>query len=438
MSKKIGFWSVVALVIGSQIGSGILMLPVDLAPFGVWGQLSWLLAAGGAIILALIFSRLCRSFPITGGPHVYIRQAFGNQWSFCAAWLYWISSWGSTTALIVSIASYLGPLTGITNPDHLLVMQLVTIFIIMIINIFGVQVAGYFEFFFTVMKVIPFILIPVLGYKMCHFEYIFSSEFSVTNPSASPLPLLFQAGLLTMWSFIGLETATTSAGSVQNPQKTIPRAVILGTMLVALIYISNSLVISSLIPPSTLITAISPYALAAKKILGANFEKAIAFCAVIALIGTINAWTLSSSQVAYGAANDKIFPDFFKRTNRFQAPYISVLVSSLGTVPFLLILNSKSFSKQFNIIISVSVIAFLLVYMGCVLAYLKLTIQKKISIGKMKSSLALGGVGGLFCLWGIIHGSICIFSIEFFVFFGSVSISGWIMHRFCCSNKFIA
>ena len=78
MSQKLGFWSVFGLVTGSQIGTGVLILPASLTPFGVFSLVGWIISSCGAIILALVFSTLCARFPQTGGPHVYLKKTFGK------------------------------------------------------------------------------------------------------------------------------------------------------------------------------------------------------------------------------------------------------------------------------------------------------------------------------------------------------------------------
>ena len=107
MSRKMGFWSVFALVTGSQIGTGVFMLPSSLAPYGISSLYGWVLSSLGAIALALVFAALCAQFPKTGGPHVYVKNAFGKPPAFFTGWTYWIISWVSTTAVIVSSVGYL-------------------------------------------------------------------------------------------------------------------------------------------------------------------------------------------------------------------------------------------------------------------------------------------------------------------------------------------
>ncbi len=95
MSNKIGFWAIFALVVSSQIGSGIFMLPISLAPYGAYSLISWVISGLGAMSLALVFALLCAKFPETGGPHVYVKHAFGPVAAFFVGWTYWVISWVS-------------------------------------------------------------------------------------------------------------------------------------------------------------------------------------------------------------------------------------------------------------------------------------------------------------------------------------------------------
>ncbi|NBX72029.1 amino acid permease, partial [bacterium] len=163
MSNKIGFWSVFAIVTGSQIGSGIFILPATLAPYGVFSVLGWLISGLGAVALALVFGQLCAKFPKTGGPHVYVKEAFGSTASFFTGWTYWVISWVSTTAVIVASIGYLTPILGPQSAFSNLMMELVLLFSITMLNCKGVKTAGSAEFFLTCIKVIPLFIIPLIA-----------------------------------------------------------------------------------------------------------------------------------------------------------------------------------------------------------------------------------------------------------------------------------
>src|SRR3989338_5833003 len=159
--KKIGFWALFSLVLGSQIGSGVFTLPQRLAPYGAWGLLGPLIAGFGAILLALTFGQLCSWFPKTGGPHAYIKEAFGPTVAFFVGWTYWVISWVSTTVVITTSIAYLAPVIGVSSPVILLLLQIVLLLLVTSLNFRGVTAAGSVEFVLTMLKFIPLVIIPV-------------------------------------------------------------------------------------------------------------------------------------------------------------------------------------------------------------------------------------------------------------------------------------
>lgn len=392
MSGKIGFWSVFALVTGSQIGSSVFMAPANLANYGwlaVWG---FVIAALGAMALCYVFAVLCGRYPKTGGPHVYINNLFGKTPAFFTGWTYWIISWISTTAVIVTAIGYLAPFLGIDDKMTFLAFEIGLLLIITLINLQGVKIAGNAEFFLTILKLLPLIILPIgalFFFKAEHFVVAqhLTQEFSMSQ-------LLGQVTLVTLWGFIGLETATTPAESVENPTKNIPRALILGTLCVALVYIINCVGVMGLVAPEVLKNSKAPYVDAAQVLFGGQWHLLISVVASVVCIGTLNAWILTSGQIALGLAQDGLMPAFFAKKNGKDAPYWSILISSLGIVPFLVMTIEDNFADQIRSIIDISVTSFLFVYLMCCGGFLKLTYEQ----GR-KGALCLGLVALVFCSW---------------------------------------
>lgn len=395
MSRKIGFWSVFALVTGSQIGTGVFMLPASLAPFGVLSLGGWLTSGLGAIMLALVFAQLCSRFPRTGGPHVYVKETFGPTAAFFTGWTYWIISWVSTTAVITASIGYLTPLIGDVSSLTQLLLEIALLLIITIINLKGVKTAGNAEFFLSALKIIPLVLLPFIA--LFFFD---KSNFIVqTTSELTPLQILKTTTLLTLWGFIGLESATTPAGAVENPGKTIPRAVVLGTACVATLYLFNSVGMMGAMPNAQLMASKAPYADTARFMFGGNWHLIISLIASIVCIGTLNAWMLTSGQIALGIAQDKLMPAIFSKTNRNGAPKWSLLISCAGILPLLFLTQNKNLAQQINTIIDFSVTAFLFVYVMCCLAQIKLLLKER-----AQSSLthwACVSIALSFCIWVI-------------------------------------
>lgn len=394
--RTMGFWTVTALVAGSQIGTGIFLLSSNMAVFGAAGLTSWLVTATGAMLLAFVFARLSSKICKTGGPHTFIECAFGKTWGFFSAWTYWVISWLSSPMVVISVVSYLTPLIGDTDPVLNLILELLILFVITGLNLLGVRSAGVVEFGFTVMKLLPLLCVPIAG-----LFYINTSYYVPFNPTSdSILVVMNSAALLTLWGFIGVETATAPAESVQNPSKTIPRAILMGTLLVAVVYMFSSTVMMGIVPPEMLAHSKAPFADAAQIIFGGNWHLVISIAASIVCLGTLNAWVLTSGQIALGAAYDGHLPKMFASKNSFGAPTWALICSSLGMVPVLCLTLSHTFIEQVNLIIDVSVTAFLFVYVLSVLSFIKLFWHS--SEGRLFTIDRCAGIAALiFCAWAL-------------------------------------
>ncbi|AZU37361.1 amino acid permease [Wolbachia endosymbiont of Bemisia tabaci] len=395
MSNKIGFWAVFALVISSQIGSGVFMLPISLAPYGAYSLISWMISGAGAVSLALVFATLCAKFPETGGPHVYVKHTFGPAAAFFVGWTYWVISWVSTTALIVVGVGYLTPFFHEDIQSMRLFLELLLFTIITLINLRGIATAGRIEFLLTVVKVAVLLAIPVAAlFFFDRNNFIISEEILSLTTSQ----ILARSTLLTLWCFIGLELATAPAGSVDNPAKTIPKAVVLGTICVAVIYFINNFAIMGLINGNNLASSRAPYVDAIKIMFSGNWHLIISIVAFIFCIGSLNAWVLSSGQVAFGLAEDRLMPKFFAKRNKHGSPFWGITVSSIGTAILLILTSNNNFAQQITSIIDFSVISFLFVYLACCFAFLKVIIQER-----SYYKLLIGGIATTFCCWVILE-----------------------------------
>lgn len=362
MNNKVGFWSVLALVVGSQIGSGVFMLPASLAEFGEYSIIGWMVSAIGAMALAMVFANLCAHFPKTGGPHVYIEKIFGRDIAFFAGWTYWVVSWISTTAVIVAAIGYLSPFFGDQSSIFYLGLEIILLFTMCFLNLFGVSVAGRAEVLFTALKFLPLFIVPIVAIFFFDINNFTMSE-KITSQGFSTS--IAQATLLTLWGFIGVESATTPAGSVENPTKTIPRALIFGTLIVSIVYIFNSVAIMGLIPGQELANSNAPYVDAASYIFGGQWHLIISLAASIVCIGTLNAWVLTAGQISLGLAQDKLMPNIFAKLNSRKAPYFSIILSCFGILPLLILTADKNIASQVAAVIDFSVTSFLFIYILC-------------------------------------------------------------------------
>ncbi|MDG7056349.1 MAG: amino acid permease [Wolbachia endosymbiont of Meromenopon meropis] len=399
MSNKIGFLTVLALVISSQIGCGIFTLPISLAPYGAYSIIGWTISSLGAISLALVFAFLCAKFPETGGPHVYIKYIFGPTAAFFVGWTYWISSWISSTAVVITSIEYLALIFKNNIQDIRLALEIILIIAIMLINLKGVSTAGYVELILNLIKIVALLSIPIAALFFFDRNNFITSE-EILNLTTSQT--LARSTLITLWCFIGLESTTAHAESVDNPTKTIPKAIALGTSCVATIYIINSLAIMGLINGNRLANSRAPYVDAVKIMFSGNYwyliTSAIAF---IVSVSNLNAWFLADGQIVLGLAKDKLMPQFFAKKNKHNAPFLALIFSALGVIVLLILTSNKNLTQQVTSMIDISVISFLFVYLACSLAFLKMIIQEK-----NYSKFLIGCIAMLFCCWIIYETSI--------------------------------
>lgn len=367
--KELGFIALVSIVIGSQLGSAAFVLPSQLAPFKTIGILGWVVSVAGAISLALIFSDLSSHITKSGGPHVYVTAAFGRVAGFFTAWLYWIISWSSNSILLVTTVGYLSIITGTLSPMEIFTVESMLLLAISWVNIVGMRFSGTIETILTAMKILPLLFLPVIFFMFFEPSFFRVSIKEVAN-GGDVIGTISQTALLTFWGFIGVECATTPAESVKNPRKTIPRAIIIGTSAVALIYLMNTISITGVVGFERLEATSAPYAVVMNSIFSHYSDIAISIMAMIVCVGTLNAWTLTSGQIAFGAHKDGLFPSIFGMTNKSGAPKAAIIIAAIGTVPFLLLeqLHQGGLGKLIDMLVSV----FLYVYLACCISYMKL------------------------------------------------------------------
>ncbi|UTT87303.1 amino acid permease (plasmid) [Vibrio pelagius] len=405
-TKSLGLWTCTALIIGNMIGSGFFIAPAALAPYGTVAIIGWGLMAFSAVCLGMVFARLARIAPATGGPYAYTRLGFGRFTGFLVAWGYWISIWASLPAMAAGLVGYLNSLfpalNGITGINVLI--GLGSIWLIAAINIKGVKEAGLFQAATVYTKLIPFIGISVFG-----LFWVDWSHFAVLNPSDKPFfSALAATAPLTMFAFLGIESATVPAGDVENADKTIPRATILGTIVSSLVYILGTTVVLGVLPREVLIHSSAPFADAAYAMWGATASKIISIAAVISSLGAINGWTLLMGQVPMAAARDGAMPKVFAKANKAGSPMYGILISA--TLASLLLVidvsGGKAMATFYNLIVDLSTDAAMIPYVFCCLVEGILFVKRdKLSrVLNIKHYVPVGTVAFIFAV-ATIYGS---------------------------------
>jgi basic amino acid/polyamine antiporter, APA family len=375
--KSLGLATCTALVIGNMVGSGFFIAPAALARFGGTALVGWAVMAVGAVCLGMVFARLARIAPATGGPYAYTRMGFGRFAGFLIAWGYWISIWASLPAIAAALVGYLGALFP-ALADHRLLRFAIgfgSIWGVALVNLRGVKEAGMFQVVTTYTKIVPFLAIALLG-----LLWVDWGAFTPLNPTGEPfLSALAATAPLTMFAFLGIESATVPAGDVIDPRRTIPRATVIGTLVSALIYLLGTAVVMGVIPRETLMRSHAPFADAATAMWGGWAGTVIALAAVISSLGALNGWTLMLAQVPMAAAQDGAMPAVFGQLSARGVPARGLLISvSLSTALALVSTSgSGALVAFYDLVVNLSTDAAMVPYVFCCVVEAILFVHRK-------------------------------------------------------------
>ncbi len=428
-SNKLGLWATTSLVSGNMVGAGVFLMPAALAAYGGISLLGWCFSAAGALLLAIVFSRLSKLLPgVNGGPYAYARAGFGNFAGFLVAWGYWISIWCSNAALAVSLVSALSTFFPLLNGNAVAasLTGLSAIWIVTWINTRGIIASGNMQLITTVLKLLPLVVVAITG-----LFFINTENFIPFNISGlSSFQAITTTAATTLFAFLGIECATIPGASVQNPEKTIPRATMLGTIVTTLIYIAGTISVLGIISATSLQHSVTPFADAAEKIFGANARYIVSAGVAIAALGALNGWILIQGQIPYSIAKDNLFPSIFGKENSKGVPSAGVIIGSI-LVSFLMLMNyTKGLVEQFKFLILLSTLTSLVPYLFSTAAYMIILFRKKTEkSNRLMASFVIAILAFLFAFWAIAGAGEDIVYWGFLLMLAGIPFYIWITRR---------
>ncbi|MEU3894989.1 amino acid permease [Streptomyces sp. NPDC045251] len=398
-ARRFGLPVATALVMGNIIGGGIFLLPASVAPFGTISLLAFGVLTVGAIALALVFGRLARRDPRTGGPYVYAREAFGDFAGFLAAWAYWITTWVSNAALAVAAVGYLDVLIPVN--DHrwtACLAALVIQWLPALANFAGTRYVGAVQLVATVLKFAPLLLVAVGG--LFFFDADNLGPFNATGGSG--IGAVSAAAAILLFSYLGVESAAVSAGEVKDPRRTVGRATVIGTAGAALVYLLGTLSVFGTVAHDRLVDSTAPFSDAVDAMFGGAWGGwAVALAALVSMTGCLNGWTLLSAQTPYAAAKDGLFPAAFARKRRGVPTVgvgVTVVLASLLTVYN----YTAGSAKVFEILVLVTTFTATVPYLLATAAQLFHLLsgqREKVDRARLVRDGVIAAVAAAFSLW---------------------------------------
>jgi basic amino acid/polyamine antiporter, APA family len=427
--RTIGLWTATALVVGNMIGSGVFLLPSSLAAAaGPVSLLGWVFTGAGAVLLALVFANLGRAFPAGGGPYAYAHRAFGDFVGFQTAWGYWIAVWAGNAAIAVAFVGYLGVLWPQVAEDQLLgaLTGVALVWLLTGANILGARQSGQVQVVTTVLKFVPLAVVAVVG-----LFFIDGGNYTPFAPQGSGAAIT-SAATLTLWAFIGLESATVPADDVKDPRRTIPRATLIGTLAATAVYIVSTVAIMGIIPTGQLAQSTSPFADAAGVIFGGGWDEVIAVVALISTAGALNGWILLQGQVPLAAARDGLFPRQFARLHgERQTPVFGLVVSSVLVSGLLLTNYTKGLVEAFTFVILLATLTALVPYAYSAAAQVMLLVQEPAAFEgrRLARDAAIALLAFAYSVWAITGAGDDVIAKGFVLLLAGIPIYLWLNWR---------
>ena len=359
-SNKIGLLPAILMVAGNMMGSGVFMLPANLAGIGSIAIIGWLITVVGAIALGLVFAKLTEVTTAAGGPYAYARKAFGDYMGYQTNLVYWLANVIGNVGLAVAGLGYLTPFfPALRDPLVMALAQIAVIWFFTYANILGPRVVGRMQGITTTVALFPIVGVALLGW------FWFNPETYMEGWNVSGESSLTAVGMtlnFTLWAFIGVESASVSTAVVKNPAKNVPIATVVGVLLAAVCYVLSSSAIMGIIPNKELVSSSAPFSQAVSIALGSTAGKIVGLCAAVGCLGSLAGWTLLVGQTAQAAAKDGLFAGIFARVNRRGVPSAGLaIVAGIMTLQVLATMSPTA-SEQFGKIASIAVIMTLLPY----------------------------------------------------------------------------
>ena len=359
--KKMSVTQLTLIVMVNMMGSGIIMLPANMAQIGAISLLSWLVTTVGSLAIAYGFAQAGIFNQRAGGIAAYAEDAYGKAGFFQVFFMYFLATAIANVAIASSalgyIAAFFPVLTSTPMASCLGVIGL--LWLTTVANFGGPKLTGQLGSASVWGILLPIGFLSIAGW----FWFSRATFIAAWNPGGLSLVEGLGSSIsLTLWAFLGMESAAQNCSAVENPKRDVPLACMFGTLGAAVVYILSTTVILGIVPHAELATSTGPFGLAFAQMFSPTVGALVMALAAIACVGSLLGWQFVLVQTAKDAADSRMFPVIFASTNSMGAPIAGMII--MGIVQSLLALStiSPNLSKQFGILVDLSVVTCVVPY----------------------------------------------------------------------------
>ena len=398
--KKMNVLQLTFIVAVNMMGSGIIMLPANMAQVGAISLLSWIVTALGSMAIAYGFAQAGLFNQRPGGMSAYAEDAYGKSGYFMVFFLYFLSLAIGNVAIATSALGYLAAFIPFltSTPVMTCIGVIVLLWLTTVANFGGPSITGRIGSVTVWGVIIPVGALSIIGW--------FWFKPDIFGEAWNPQGLSIGKGMassisLTLWAFLGMESAAQNSDAVENPKRDVPLACMLGTLGAAVIYILSTTVIQGIVPNAELAKSTGPFGLAYSHMFAPWVGSIILALSVLACLGSLLGWQFTIAQTGRTAALERMFPTFFTRMNAMGAPITGMIV--MAVVQSLLALStiSPSLSKQFAVLVNLAVVTNVIPYIISLSALFVMMQAAKVERGQYRINTVVGLVAMLYSVYAI-------------------------------------
>jgi len=398
--KKMNVLQLTFIVAVNMMGSGIIMLPANMAQVGAISLLSWIVTALGSMAIAYGFAQAGLFNQRPGGMSAYAEDAYGKSGYFMVFFLYFLSLAIGNVAIATSALGYLAAFIPFltSTPVMTCIGVIVLLWLTTVANFGGPSITGRIGSVTVWGVIIPVGALSIIGW--------FWFKPDIFGEAWNPQGLSIGKGMassisLTLWAFLGMESAAQNSDAVENPKRDVPLACMLGTLGAAVIYILSTTVIQGIVPNAELAKSTGPFGLAYSHMFAPWVGSIILALSVLACLGSLLGWQFTIAQTGRTAALERMFPTFFTRMNAMGAPITGMIV--MAVVQSLLALStiSPSLSKQFAVLVNLAVVTNVIPYIISLSALFVMMQAAKVERAQYRINTVVALVAMLYSVYAI-------------------------------------
>lgn len=377
-SKKMGLMGLTTLVTVNMMGSGIIMLPTNMAQLGAVSLLSWIFTAIGSMAIAYCFAQCGVFCSRSGGLSAYTEEAHAKSGFFLCSYLYFLSLAIANVAVAISAVGYMSAflpwLSGGAIP--LFVGTVALIWITIIANFGGPSITGKIGAFTVWGVIIPVAGLSIIGWFWFDTKLLEAAwnpnDLAISEAIGKAIPL-------TLWAFLGMESAAQATDAVEDPKRNVPLACLFGTLGAATVYVLSTTVIQGIIPNAELANSSAPFALVYAKMFNPLVGNIVMALAIMACVGSLLGWQFTLAQTAKMTADQNLFLKLFSKVNASNAPVIGMIVCGVLQTIMAVSTISPDAAAQFSKLVSLAAVTNLIPYITALTGLL--VIMHKAQVG---------------------------------------------------------